>query len=223
MKYHPDIDLLLNYASGQLSPALSLAVSLHQQNCKKCQKLIKNFELIGGEMLDVLPDTTMAEKSFDNLLDSINGFEVNGSEFVEGSKQELIEQNDVALAEDDHTIFKSLFEKDYSNFVWEKINHNIRKAEIAINDPVYEVALLDIAPNTKVPKHTHRGREFTFVLQGNFQDQAGYYDSGDFIYQDDSNEHQPTTGKERCICLTVMDAPIKFTGTFGSVLNWLAK
>ena len=53
----------------------------------------------------------------------------------------------------------------------------------------------------------------TLVLQGGFSDSAGSYHEGDFIYREADELHAPTAlQSEDCICLAVLDAPLKFTG-----------
>ena len=73
------------------------------------------------------------------------------------------------------------------------------------------------------PKHTHIGSEITVVLEGQFSDKDGTYKSGEFMVKDSSVEHQPLAGIEGCICLAITDAPLKFTGTFGPIINWWIK
>jgi putative transcriptional regulator len=201
--------------------------------------LVNEFELIGGEMLDVLPDAEMATNSFNQLMSVIDEQEcldanVQNQHPQSAEKESshvhpiaenmtdkpLIEGSEPVLSESDYAIFKQLQQKQFDDLKWEKITGRIRKATIAMNDSIYEVSLLNIAANTKVPKHTHCGSEYTLVLQGDFKDKAGRYGPGEFIYQDESHEHQPIAGKEGCICLAITDAPMKFTGTFGGVLNW---
>lgn len=220
MKFHPDTELLIKYASGQLDACLSLAVALHQQECTQCQQKITELESIGGQTLD--SSVSLANKtdvdtsidlSFDKLMQSIQS----------SPEQNQKTYPDVALAQFDLAIFKKLKKNQFQNMPWKKITTSIQQAPIAMNDPQYEVSLLKIAPNTKVPKHTHEGNEYTLVLQGDFSDKNGRYNKHAFIAQDQTHEHQPIAGKQGCICLTITDAPLKYTGAFGSILNWFTR
>jgi putative transcriptional regulator len=68
--------------------------------------------------------------------------------------------------------------------------------------------------------HTHRGNEYTLVLDGSFSDKAGDYHQGDFILADTQTIHQPKAANDGdCICFAVTDAPLKMTGFFGRLLN----
>jgi putative transcriptional regulator len=53
----------------------------------------------------------------------------------------------------------------------------------------------------------------TLVLQGGFRDARGEYHPGDFTYRSGSERHSPRAfADEDCICLAVLDAPLRFTG-----------
>ena len=53
----------------------------------------------------------------------------------------------------------------------------------------------------------------TLVLQGGFSDADGDYNAGDFIYRSLNEAHSPRAfADEDCICLAVLDAPLRFTG-----------
>lgn len=210
MKFHPDSELLLKYASGQLDAPLSLAIALHQQKCDECQYKISELESIGGQTLDSCDNDKTISLNFEHLIQAIDSL----------PKQNIETYHEIAIAESDLDIFEKLNNNNFQNMLWKKVTRNIRQANIAMNDPQYEVVLYDLSPNTKVPKHTHQGNEFTLILQGDFSDKNGQYKQGSFISQDESDEHQPIAGDQGCICLAITNAPLKYTGTFGRVLNW---
>jgi putative transcriptional regulator len=219
MKYHPDIELLLKYSSGQLEPSLAVAVALHQKNCEACQIRISELEVIGGETLETSaalnkdkPSVVIGE--FDKLFADIESL-------PEGSV--ITDYDDLAVAQSDLPLVDQLNNGRFEELNWQRVSPNIWRASIAMNDPSFEVELLKFSANTKIPKHTHEGKEFTLVLQGGFSDHQDKYSKGEFIVQDQSIEHQPTAGKYGCICLAVIDAPLKFTGTLGPILNWFNK
>ena len=72
----------------------------------------------------------------------------------------------------------------------------------------------------RIPKHTHRGTELTLVLEGSFSDEEGVYHQGDFLMRDAEDVHTPTAAQTAdCICVGVLDAPIRFTGWNYRVIN----
>jgi putative transcriptional regulator len=99
----------------------------------------------------------------------------------------------------------------------------IRSVRLATGDE-YSVALQRVEPGCKVPRHDHRGLEFTVVLSGSFSDEFGVYGDGDFMLREPGQRHLPLAAQnEECICLTVQQAPVRFTGWFWRCLNPLLR
>jgi len=216
MKYHPDIEILLKYSSGQLEPSLAVAIGLHQQNCEECQQRISELESVGGETLETIHKVFKTQDS--NVVDDFDKLFSD----IEALPQDSYsgEYDNLAIAQSDIPLVDQLYNRRFEEIAWQRVAPKIWRASIAMNDPGYEVELLKFSANAKIPKHTHKGNEFTLVLQGDFSDHQDRYVEGEFIVQDQSNEHQPIAGKNGCICMAITNAPLKFTGTFGPILNW---
>ena len=57
---HPDSELLVEYTSGALSLAPSIAVTTHLQFCNTCDGAVESLKHIGGDLLeaaDAIPVT----------------------------------------------------------------------------------------------------------------------------------------------------------------------
>ena len=92
--------------------------------------------------------------------------------------------------------------------------------EIRLNLPGSTTKLLRIQPGAAVPQHSHEGTELTLVLTGSFSDATGTFARGDLAITDSSVDHRPIAGEgEPCLCLTVVDAPLRLTGRLGRFLN----
>lgn len=214
MNYHPDIDFLLKYSSGQLEPALSVAIGVHLQDCESCREKVSQLEDVGGQTLESVTEESVSDEFFNKLLADVEELPI---------EQNISPFEECAVAEMDRPFVQQLSERNYENLQWEKVTKNISKATVAMNDPRFQVELLKFAPRAKIPKHTHSGSEYTLVLEGDFSDKDGTYRTGEFIVNDSSVEHQPLAGDEGCVCLAITDAPLKFTGTFGPIINWWVK
>ena len=79
-------------------------------------------------------------------------------------------------------------------------------------------SLLQIQPGGMIPEHTHKGFEVTLLLDGEFSDDMGSYEAGDFIMLDGTHQHNPKT-EDGCLCLTVVSDALHFTQGFGKLLN----
>ncbi|MEJ2027621.1 MAG: ChrR family anti-sigma-E factor, partial [Limibacillus sp.] len=84
--------------------------------------------------------------------------------------------------------------------------------------------LLRIRAGSAIPQHTHEGAEITMVLSGGFTDEHGHYLRGDVSVADNQIEHRPVADPgEDCLCITVTDAPLRFTGPVGRWLNMFVR
>lgn len=82
------------------------------------------------------------------------------------------------------------------------------------------IAIMDIKPGRKTPAHRHAGTEYTLILRGTLHDHGEVYRAGDFYVTEANTVHQPAAGPdEGCICIVMMEAPIRFTGPLGAMLN----
>ena len=72
----------------------------------------------------------------------------------------------------------------------------------------------------RVPEHTHRGTEFTLVVNGEFSDGLADYDSGDLIVMDDEHIHSPhSNADDGCLVFSIVDKPLHFTSGIARLLN----
>lgn len=215
MNYHPDIELLLQYSNGRLNPALSIGVGVHQQHCTDCQQRISEIESVSGDNLECESDTELSFDGFDRLM---NDIEAKGSPLPENIVTSSYPG--LAVAQYDVELVDKLMAKDFSQIKWKKLTSKIMESEIDIDVPDYTIKLMKLSAGAKIPKHRHRGNEFTVILQGNFKDHSGNYQQGEFVTKGTKDEHQPVAGSDGCICLAITDAPLKFSGFLGPVINW---
>jgi putative transcriptional regulator len=109
-------------------------------------------------------------------------------------------------------ILQRLMRGDFSDLTWKNIGSALRISHLNTGDPKHEFALYHIRAGGRIPEHTHRGSEMTLILEGGFSDANGSYHAGDFLYRKPGDVHAPTAlQSEDCICLAVLDAPLKFT------------
>jgi putative transcriptional regulator len=115
---------------------------------------------------------------------------------------------------------RRFIKSDFDSLNWSGLSKNIRELTLDIDDGRYTTKLFRIKAGQELPEHTHEGNEYTLVMSGSFSDRTCDYSKGDFILADQSTTHQPRASMDQdCICLAVMDAPLKMTGFFGRMLN----
>ncbi|MEM8563275.1 MAG: ChrR family anti-sigma-E factor [Pseudomonadota bacterium] len=203
-KYHPDLDLLTEYAAGTLPLAQAACVSVHMNYCEQCRRTVNQLQDVGASLFEGLQAETVSE----SVLNSVLGQLDDAAPLSYDASPEYSSTIGKTPA-----ILQRLMHGDYTDLVWKKITNSLSISYLKTGDPNYEFALYHIKAGGKIPEHSHRGAEMTLVLEGGFSDADGTYHEGDFIMREPGDAHAPTAVQsEDCICLAVLDAPLKFTG-----------
>lgn len=204
-KHHPDDDLLLQYTAGSVPESIALIVATHVGGCARCQAMTGGLDAIGGACLDDITPIKMSDDalaSMFSMLDAPAEAEVSLPARPAGVPSPLDEY----------------LSDNFDGLKWRGRSGGIQTYDLEVD--ANRTMLLYIPAGAKTPMHSHRGNEYTQVVQGAFLDETGEYCEGDFVVTDSSTTHQPGVISERaCICLAVLDAPIKLTGPRGWLLN----
>jgi len=201
-KYHPHLDLLTEHAAGSLSLAQSTCVSAHLNYCDGCARTVSQLQAVGAAMFERLDPEPVGDALLDRVLARLD-------EEVPLS----YEPAQTTGADATPALLRRLMAGDFSDLGWKKITDSLRVTQIFTGDKTFEFSLLHIRAGGEVPAHDHQGSEMTLVLQGGFEDEAGSYTVGDFLYRSAEQAHTPRAfADEDCICLAVLDAPLRFTG-----------
>lgn len=240
--FHPEPGLLLSFNAGSLSIAQALAVRVHLSFCRQCRQQQRQLDQLGGSLLEQITPASLEDSAFETLMAKLEAPADSAAESAPseaaGAAGKILGAPPVGTTTRDT---KTLGTKGPGNsgnpllkylptsleqLPWQRQTSSIFKFDLSsiIDIPGYQVVLQKISAGAKVPTHTHRGLEYTVVLSGGFSDEMGVYHRGDFIARDPSHKHTPTAlQNEDCICLTVLGAPLKFTGwqrIFNPFIAW---
>lgn len=211
VKRHPDPDFLVEYASGSLSLAPCISVTTHLQFCETCRDSVESLKDIGGEVLVSSDQVEVSDDLLSRVLDCIE----NDAPARDETRARKTVTDGVAVELPQYV--QDLLPA--GELGWKKLSPALRAAPISVGEQQFELALHRIDAGGKTPEHDHRGREITVVLKGSFSDEEGVYQPGDFIVREPGHRHRPYAAQnEECVCLSVLEAPIKLTG-IKSVLN----
>ena len=210
--YHPEHDQLLEFSAGSIDPSLGLCISVHLESCEQCRQQLSKMDVLGGHMLQSLTPQAVDDRLFDSIMDKIEQTEYScaGSFAVNNTPNNLPKS------------INKLINHDLNSLNWRKHGSNIATAKL-INDKGLKASLIRIKAGATIPMHGHRGNEFTVILDGSFSDKDGVYIKGDFLKRIPGEEHSPTATTDKdCICLAVLEAPIKFNNHFYEIFNRIA-
>lgn len=205
IKHHPEPDLLVEYASGSLSIAPCISVTTHLQYCKQCSDSVESLGELGGALLTAVEAVPVSDELFDRILERVE------SVVEEESSQELPRQCSDAISTQLPAFVRQLLPS--GELDWRRLSPSLKVATISVGEKEYELALHRIDAGGNAPEHDHRGQEITVVLTGSFSDEDGVYHPGDFLVRELGNTHRPFAARnQECICLSVLEAPIRLTG-----------
>lgn len=199
--HHPDTRLLNEYAAGTLPLAQSVCISLHLNYCDQCKRTVHKLQKMAAAMFEDLSPKQVDDSLLNTVFARID------------EEPEPLRYAPPAQTEDGYpSLVQRLMHRDYHDLEWQRISSNLRISRLRTGDQDNEFALYHIKAGGTVPTHTHKGNELTLVLEGGFSDDEGHYTQGDFLFRDASHQHNPTADQDGdCICIGVLDAPIKFT------------
>lgn len=205
--HHPDTRLLQEFASGTLPLAQAACVSVHLHFCDRCKRQVQQLQSVGAELFSTLQPETVEDSILDSLMERLD-------------EDAPLTYSSEPSPDGGPILVKRLMTGDYEDLAWKRINGALQIAHLRTGDPDHEFALYHIKAGRSIPQHTHKGSELTLVLEGSFSDEEGVYQQGDFLMRDAEDVHTPTASKTAdCICIGVLDAPIRFKPWNYRVLN----
>lgn len=228
-QHHPSLSVLLQYSAGNLNPALALCVSTHLHHCKACQKAVQLLDCYGGELIEQAKPAKVSSNSFDRVMKAINE-----AEAAKALEETLPLEESALSANGRKRVVPSALSAYASHLPaplqptlqanakseWTKLSSCLDAMHIKVGQDQYEANFHRIARGGKVLEHDHKGHEVTVVLYGSFSDENGSYQVGDYVERMSGERHTPTaTQDSECLCLSVVDAPVKLTGVLNRIIN----
>jgi len=211
--FHPTENTLLEFSAGNLDWAMGICVSAHLQLCPHCRHKVSQFNKVGGAVLDNAKTAELAPSSFTNLMQRIQTASV-----AEPAPSSAPEPED-PRTKDLPDVVKKLIANN-KTIKWSSVSPGLKAARLATGQDKYEVSFHKIKRGSKVAEHDHRGTEITLVLEGSFSDANGNYVPGDYIVKTPGDIHRPMASQDQdCLCLSVVEAPVKVTGLMGKIVN----
>lgn len=200
-KFHPDLDMLTEFTAGTLSLAQSACVSMHLSYCTKCQEISEAQTVMAANLFEDLEPVSVSDSQLDIVMSRLDE-----------DAPLTYSKDSYAKEAGTPAILQRLMHGDFSDLNWKKITSSLRISYLSTGDPYYEFALYHIKAGGVIPEHNHQGSEMTLVLEGGFSDSDGTYHAGDFLFREAGDVHSPAAlADQDCICLAVLDAPLKFT------------
>jgi putative transcriptional regulator len=214
IRHHPDEAFLFDYAAGSLPEPMAILIAAHVALCPHCAAEVARMEAVGGAMLeDVAADSAGIDAALDNVLARLDEPEPAPAPLPE-------------LDAETRRILPSplwpYVGRSLSRQRWRWRGPAMREILLPTGVPGWQVSLFSVKPGQSVPLHGHAGHEHTMVLKGGLTDRAAglHMARGDVESADAERTHdQVADAGEDCLCLAVLDAPVRIHGPLGWVAN----
>ena len=206
---HPSDDTLQRYACGALRPGLRMVMQVHLSGCRLCRAAVRQFESVGGALLDDLEPAKVAPASLEKIFARIDEGEAAPAE-----------RPRPARTADGFALPAAMAGCEIGR--WRFIHPKLRWARVKIPGAEQDrVILLKIAAGFAAPTHSHGGLELTQVLAGRFSDGRDTYEPGDLVEADESvHDHEPrVAGDEDCLCLAAVERPLRIKSLIGRLFQ----
>ena len=238
IRFHPSAQQLKDFVEGTLSPAISLMVSAHCDMCPKCQRFVEiETESLAAQMMSAVSEnafaTSDASLQFGDMFSQITQLpqSSDGSDEAAGvseyretfkkprapSKSENL--SSIELDGRTFTLPRTLHRYIDKTGNWSSLVGKLWQAPVDLGNQGV-ANFIFMGGGGSVPEHTHRGTEYTLVIDGEFSDGLSRYDTGDFIFMDGEKTHTPKAeGKDGCLVFSIVDQPLHFTSGLARLLN----
>ena len=205
--HHPDDDLLLAYAAGNLDMAMSLLLATHVTFCGRCRARAAAAEQVGGTLLERLAPAPLSPDALDRKLARLAR--------QEGPTAPPASNDNTPLP------LRDFLGRDLSSLRWRRLGPRLGYVTLMRRGPL-TMRLLRGAPGTDTGSHSHQGMEYTLVLRGGYRDETGQYGPGDFQTASGDMNHNPVANLDGdCINLAVTTAPLHFDGALQKLVGRL--
>ncbi len=209
--HHPNDETLLDYTSGALGEAWSLAIATHLAICPDCRKSVERMEAVAGSLFDVSPAASVSEGLLETIMTRMDDAPEYAAPRVAPERD-----NSACLPQP----LRGYAGGDADALEWCRLGPAAHQVVLLAEEDDTVARLLRIPAGKPVPEHTHGGNEMTLVLRGAFEDHTGRYGRGDFQEADETVMHRPFAAPgEDCICLAVTDAPLRFKSMAARLLQ----
>lgn len=201
-----DEEWLAACSAGVLSEAKSLLLECQIALRPRLAARLLQIDCIGGEFLESAKGEPLSDRFSTKLSAAITQA---GNEGRSGGGGETLAVSDVeAWAPKPLTAF---LKRSGISLKWKKSGPGISRAVLR-EDGGERLYLLRSRPGMVMPVHSHKGQEWTLVLQGGYHVGEHAYACGDLHCEDENCRHQPVIDDdgEECISLVADEGRLVF-------------
>ncbi|MFO0577541.1 MAG: ChrR family anti-sigma-E factor [Polyangia bacterium] len=238
--HHLTDSWLLDYAAGATAEAQGLLVATHLALCAPCRLRVKEYEELGGALLDELPPTPLSPSAGARLQQALRAIETApdpASAATSPAPSPAVSAPAPAHAtRRGPKVFsqplsvalpgplRPYVRGSLAELRWRRLKEGLSEAELPLPADGPRTRLLLLQAGATIPRHAHKGTEGVLVLSGGLSDRERHMRRGDVMICDDSVIHENVADPdEDCLSLVVTEGPIRLTGALGGLISLVKK
>jgi len=210
LSHHLTDETLQDYSAGLLNGPMETLIACHLTLCPHCRQRSELADVIGGLSLNDEASVSVNASAEDVLaLDKTI------------TANDQVAQTPVASGIGVPNPLARLLPGPLHELPWKSFGPGLKQYNLG-TQPRKEGAfkLLSLDPGSRMSKHSHRHRELTFIVSGSYSDVLGQFKAGDIADLSADHHHAPHVDSDvPCISLIATDAPVKFEGLFGKIVQ----
>lgn len=210
LSHHLTDETLLDYSAGVLNGAMETLIACHLTLCPDCRKRLEFADTLGGWALN---DGAVAPMN--STADDILALDKTTNATDNVAKPVVV--NGIGVPNPLARLLPGPIDK----LPWKSFGPGMKQFNLG-TQPRKEGAfkLISLEPGSRMSKHSHGHRELTFIVSGSYADELGHFKAGDISDLSADHHHAPHVVSEvPCISLIATDAPVKFEGLFGKIVQ----
>lgn len=231
-EYHPTDNVLRDFSLGKLDDVLTAMVGAHLGFCDQCRQQVRQLDAVEAEVIFNGDQSVATNEASQGQVQSVSetNLAIDIDALVEDLVEDVVSQpaavetqparktltmNVQGRAIEVPAVLSGIVERSGA---WNHVMGEVWQSPVARHGLGYQIDFIYMEAGGSIPKHTHKGREITIILEGSFADEQGKYFAGDFLVRSEADEHVPVATRG-CLCLAVIDAPLHFTSGVARLLN----
>lgn len=206
---HPDEEILIAFASGQLDLAYRVVLEAHLSFCSECAQHLAWMQAPGGVLLGQQQPVPPPPELWDRLTARLPA--ASAVDELASSPLPRAALTELPPRERPRSWFKMPLSSMRSTRLWADQERRV------------ELHMVSFNAGERFPNHIHLGHEQVVVLAGGYSDPEGHFVAGDFAPYAAGSSHSPMVDHdEPCWIVTRIEKGVRFTGWRGLLLRLFA-
>jgi len=202
-------------SAGTLSPYKQLLLACQAELRPEVRQAFAISDQVGGAILESAKGTDLSDTFMQRLSERIAP--ASAQTTTESHRPGMQSANDPEWVPG---ALSDFLRRSGQRLKWRSVGAGVQQSRIASSPSGERLYLLKARPGFAVPKHSHRGQEWTLVLTGGYKSGAQQFVAGDLHQEDETCLHDLRIDDDGpCISLIADDGKLTFANPLLKLLQ----